>query len=77
MARKRELIYFTSEFPFNFIQIQSWTLSAHMRNVAKKHFSTNVPKVLIFGLLVRTGTMNDFSYYDWVLGSALLLVSSQ
>ena len=26
-------------------------------------------KVLIFGLLVRTGTINYFSYYDWVLGS--------
>ena len=41
---------------------QSWTLIfAQMRNVAKKRFSANVPKVLIFGLLVRTGTINDFS----------------
>ena len=32
-----------------------------MRNVAKKCFSANLPKVLIFGLLVRTGTINDFS----------------
>ena len=33
-----------------------------MRNVAEKYFTVNVPKVLIFGLLVRTGTTNDFSY---------------
>ena len=43
--------------------LQSWSLiSRHMRNVAEKCFSANVPKVLIFGLLVRTGTINDFSY---------------
>ena len=42
-------------------QLQSWTLMfAQMRNMAKKSFSANVPKVLIFGLLVRTGTINDF-----------------
>ena len=40
-----------------------------MRNVGKKLFYENVLKVLIFGLLVRTGTINDFSYLDWVLGS--------
>ena len=41
---------------------QSWTLiSTHIRNVAKQCFSANVPTVLIFGLLVRTGTINDFS----------------
>ena len=43
--------------------IQSWTLiSRHFRNVAENCFSANVPKVLIFGLLVRTGTINDFPY---------------
>ena len=42
--------------------LQSWTLIfAQIRNVAKKCFSANVPKVLIFGLLVRTGIINDFS----------------
>ena len=42
--------------------LQSWTLiSRHLRNVAEKCFSADVPKVLIFGLLVRTGTINDFS----------------
>ena len=47
----------------DFKQPQSWTLiSTHMRNVAKKCFSVNVPKVLIFGPLVRTGTLNGFSY---------------
>ena len=50
--------------------LQSWTLIfAQMRNVTKKCFSANVPKVLIFGLPVRTGTINDFSCKDWVLGS--------
>ena len=45
------------------ITVQSWTLiSRHMRNVAEKCFSANVLKVLIFGLLVRTGTINDFLY---------------
>ena len=45
----------------------------------QKVFSANVPKVLIFGLLVQTGTINDF----FILGLgirfilALLLVSSQ
>ena len=34
---------------------------AKMRNLAKKCFSANVPKVLFFGLLVRTGTISDFS----------------
>ena len=45
-------------------EIKSWTLiSRHMRNVAeKKCFSANVPKVLIFGLLVWTATINDFSF---------------
>ena len=44
-------------------QVKSWTLiSRNFRNVAEKCFSANVPKVLIFGLLVRTGTINDFSY---------------
>ena len=44
-------------------EVQSWTLiSRHFRNVAEKCFSANVPKVVIFGLLVRTGTINDFSY---------------
>ena len=53
-----------------FINVQSWTLIfAQMRNVAKKCFSANVPKVFIFGLPVRTGTINDFSCKDWVLGS--------
>ena len=50
--------------------LQSWRLIfAQMRNVAKKCFSANVPKVFIFGLPVRTGTINDFSCKDWVLGS--------
>ena len=41
---------------------QSWTLISRLfRNVAEKCFSANVPKVLIFGLLIRTGTINDFS----------------
>ena len=40
-----------------------------MRNIAKKCFSVNVPKVLIFGMLVCIGKINDFSYYDWVLDS--------
>ena len=43
--------------------LQPWTLiSTHVPNVAKKCFSANVPKVLIFVLLVRTGTINEFSY---------------
>ena len=43
-------------------EVQSWTLiSRRFRNVAEKCFSANVPKVLIFGLLIRTGTINDFS----------------
>ena len=51
-------------------KLQFWTLiSTHIRNMAKKYFSAKVPKVLIFGLLVRTGTRIAFSYYDWVLGS--------
>ena len=33
-----------------------------MRNVAEMCFSANVPKA-------RTGKINDFSYWDWVLGS--------
>ena len=50
--------------------LQSWTLiSRHFRNVAEKCFPANVPKVLIFDFLVRTGTINEFSYYDWVLDS--------
>ena len=41
--------------------IQSWTLIiTQMRNAAKKCFSVNMRKVLIFGLLVRTGTINNF-----------------
>ena len=44
------------------LELQSWTLIiAKMRNLAKKYFSANVPKVLIFGMLVRTGTISDFS----------------
>ena len=43
-----------------FIAKKSWTLiSRHMRNFPEKCFSANVPKVLIFGLLVQ-GTNNDF-----------------
>ena len=43
-------------------KLQSWTLISRLfRNVAEKCFSANVPKVLIFGLLIRTGTINDFS----------------
>ena len=43
--------------------LQSWTLiSRQMRNVAENCFSAKVPKVLIFCLLVRTETINDFSY---------------
>ena len=50
--------------------LQSWTLiSRHMRNVAEKCFTVNVLKVLFFGLLLRTGTINDFLHSDWVLGS--------
>ena len=46
--------------PF-YSKLQSWTLiSRHMRNVTEKCFSANVPKVLILGLVVPTGTMNDF-----------------
>ena len=57
----------------HFLQ-QSWTLiSRHFRNVAEKCFSENAPKVLIFGLVVRTGTINDFSYWDWVLQSWTLI----
>ena len=42
--------------------LQSWTLISRLfRNVAEKCYSANVPKVLIFGLLIRTGTINDFS----------------
>ena len=42
--------------------LKSWTLiSRLLRNVVKKCFSADVPKVLIFGRLVRTGTRNDFS----------------
>ena len=45
-----------------FLNLQSWTLISRLfRNVAEKCFSANVPKVLIFGLLIRTGTINDFS----------------
>ena len=45
------------------IYLQSWTLiSRHMGNVAEKCVSAKVRKVLIFGFLVRTGTINDFSY---------------
>ena len=48
--------------------VQFWTLiSRHIRNVSEKFFSANVPKVIIFGLLVRTGTINDFSYQDSIL----------
>ena len=44
-------------------KVKSWTLfSRHMRNVVEKCFSANVPKVLIFVLLLRTETINDFSY---------------
>ena len=60
----------SSEILYFFTRLQSWTLnSRQVRNVAEKWFSADVPKVLIFGLLVRKGTINDFSYYDWVLGS--------
>ena len=53
----------TSEESIQNLEVNSWTLiSRHFRNVAEKCFSANVPKVLIFGLLVRTGTINDFSY---------------
>ena len=49
--------------------LQPWTLiRGHKRNMAKKCFSANVSKVLIFGLLFRSGAINDFSYQDWVLG---------
>ena len=42
--------------------VQSWTLISRLfRNVAEKCFSANVPKVLIFGLLIRTESINDFS----------------
>ena len=45
------------------MDVQSWALiSRHFRNVAENCFSANVPKVLNIGLLVRTGTINDFSY---------------
>ena len=48
---------------FAYLLLQSWILiSTHSRNVAKKCFSANVPKLLIFGLLVRIGTINDFSH---------------
>ena len=41
-------------------ELQSWTLIfAQMRNVAKKCFSANVPKVLIFGLLQPWTKIND------------------
>ena len=49
-------------------ELQSWTLiRGHMRNMAKKCFSANV-SLSIFGLLFQTGTINNFSYQDWVLG---------
>ena len=44
------------------ILMQKGTLISRLfRNVAEKCFSAKVPKVLIFGLLIRTGTINDFS----------------
>ena len=49
--------------PSVLLHLQSWKLiNRHMRNVAEKCFSANLPKVLIFLLLLRTGTINDFSY---------------
>ena len=69
-AKKKIVTRFLSDDPPAHLDLQSWTLiSRHFRNVAENCFSANVPKVLIFGLLVRTGTINDFSYWDWVLGS--------
>ena len=41
--------------------LQSWTFSSgHLRNMAKGGFFANLPKVLIFDLLARRVTINDF-----------------
>ena len=45
-----------------------------MRNIGKKCFCANVPKVLIFGMVARTVTINGFSYKYWVLDFHLTLL---
>ena len=65
---------------FYIVQLQSWTLiSTHMRNFAKKCFSANIPKVLIFGLL--SSDRDNKWFFVLGLGTrflfVLLLVSSQ
>ena len=55
-----------------FITPQSWTnASGHLLNMAKSACFANLPKVLIFDLLGRRVTINDFSVEE--LGTTLPL----